>query len=41
MKPIIGMAKFDLTLEASEGEAEIYFGVEYSTALFKETTIQR
>ena len=35
------IAKFDLTLEASEEEAEIQFSVEYSTALFKEETIQR
>ena len=35
------IAKFDLTLEASEGESELYFSVEYSTALFREETIAR
>ena len=34
-------SKFDLTLEASEGESEIQFSVEYSTALFRKETIQR
>ena len=35
------MAKFDLTLEAAEGEEELHFSLEYSTALFKVETISR
>ena len=35
------MAKFDLTLEAAEGEEELHFSLEYSTALFKAETISR
>ncbi|SFJ93142.1 amino acid adenylation domain-containing protein, partial [Paenibacillus sp. UNC496MF] len=35
------IAKFDLTLAASEGETELNFSMEYSTALFKAETIRR
>ncbi|MCY9417007.1 AMP-binding protein, partial [Bacillus inaquosorum] len=32
---------FDLTLQASEGDGNIHFHFEYSTALFEKTTIER
>ncbi|MEG7333862.1 amino acid adenylation domain-containing protein, partial [Bacillus sp. 0102A] len=35
------VSKFDLTLQASEGEENIHFHFEYSTALFEKTTIKR
>jgi iturin family lipopeptide synthetase A len=35
------IAKFDLTLLASEENDQLYFSIEYSTALFKQETIQR
>ena len=34
-------SKFDLTLEANELDHELYFSMEYSTALFKQETITR
>ncbi|MCM3008272.1 plipastatin non-ribosomal peptide synthetase PpsD [Bacillus subtilis] len=35
------VSKFDLTLQASEGDGNIHFLFEYSTALFEKTTIER
>ncbi|MCY8185278.1 amino acid adenylation domain-containing protein [Bacillus inaquosorum] len=35
------VSKFDLTLQASEGDGNIHFHFEYSTALFEKTTIER
>ncbi|MGG0119834.1 plipastatin non-ribosomal peptide synthetase PpsD, partial [Bacillus subtilis] len=35
------VSKFDLTLQASEGDENIHFLFEYSTALFEKTTIER
>ncbi len=35
------VSKFDLTLQASEGDRNIHFHFEYSTALFEKTTIER
>ncbi|WP_431088386.1 amino acid adenylation domain-containing protein [Paenibacillus sp. 8b26] len=34
-------AKFDLTLEASEGEAGIRFGLEYATSLYQRETVEQ
>ncbi|MFK4471620.1 amino acid adenylation domain-containing protein [Paenibacillus sp. RC73] len=34
-------AKFDLTLEASEGEAGIQFGLEYATSLYQRETVEQ
>ncbi|NTU26713.1 amino acid adenylation domain-containing protein, partial [Bacillus tequilensis] len=35
------VSKFDLTLQASEGDGNIHFLFEYSTALFEKTTMER
>ncbi|MFP7233744.1 amino acid adenylation domain-containing protein, partial [Bacillus subtilis] len=35
------VSKFDLTLQASEGDGNIHFLFEYSTALFEKATIER
>ncbi|MCO4850613.1 non-ribosomal peptide synthetase [Bacillus vallismortis] len=35
------VSKFDLTLQASEGDGNIHFLFEYSTALFEKTTVER
>ncbi|UHA73129.1 amino acid adenylation domain-containing protein [Paenibacillus sp. 481] len=35
------VAKFDLSLEVTEGAAELICSIEYSTALYKPTTIER